>query len=93
MSYEQRRRAVPYIVDTGVEGRAPDFTVEDYQGYLLRACVLAALAHGPLAFAADGSDLATLSLEQLMDMNVHSALRRFEVRAARTAGPVVRSAS
>lgn len=34
--------------------------------------MLAALAHGSLASAADGSDLATLSLEQLMEMNVHS---------------------
>lgn len=34
--------------------------------------MLAALAHGALASAADGGDLATLSLEQLMEMNVHS---------------------
>jgi iron complex outermembrane receptor protein len=37
----------------------------------LGACVLAALAHSPVA-SAEGGDLATLSLEQLMDMNVHS---------------------
>ncbi|WP_322110982.1 TonB-dependent receptor plug domain-containing protein [Steroidobacter gossypii] len=38
----------------------------------MRACVLAALAHGTLASAADRGDLTALSLEQLMEMNVHS---------------------
>lgn len=37
----------------------------------IRACVVATLAHGAVAHA-DGGDLAGLSLEQLMDMNVHS---------------------
>ncbi|MDY6948825.1 MAG: TonB-dependent receptor [Pseudomonadota bacterium] len=35
------------------------------------ACVVAVSMHGAVA-SADGSDLAALSLEQLMDMNVHS---------------------
>lgn len=34
--------------------------------------MLAALAHGSLAFAENGGDLTVLSLEQLMEMNVHS---------------------
>jgi iron complex outermembrane receptor protein len=37
----------------------------------LAACIVAALSHGAAAHA-DGSDLSGLSLEQLMDMNVHS---------------------
>lgn len=55
--------------------RAEDDGVSINKGYFVRSCVaasvLTALAHGALA-RSDGSDLAALSLEQLMDMNVHS---------------------
>ncbi|HEY0681375.1 MAG TPA: TonB-dependent receptor [Steroidobacter sp.] len=53
-------------------GRAEDATVTTTARTFVRACVLTALAVGPVVAAADGGDLATLSLEQLMEMNVHS---------------------
>jgi outer membrane receptor for ferrienterochelin and colicins len=59
----------------GTAVRAEDPGVSIYTSYSVRswvaACIVAALTHGSAAIA-DDTDLAALSLEQLMDMNVHS---------------------